>query len=74
MPDQTLDTKGLSCPLPILHAKRILQKMPPGQILAVEATDPGSAKDFESFCTQTGNSLLSASESSGVFFYTIRKV
>ncbi|HAT49036.1 MAG: sulfurtransferase TusA family protein [Nitrospirae bacterium] len=73
MPNQTLDTKGLNCPLPILRAKKSLQRMTSGQILAVEATDPGSAKDFASFCTQTGNSLLTASENGGVFFYKIRK-
>lgn len=74
MADQTLDAKGLNCPLPILRAKKALKGMEPGQILAIEATDPGSAKDFESFCSQTGNELVSASENGKVFYYEIRKV
>lgn len=74
MADQTLDAKGLNCPLPILRAKKALKGMEPGQILAIEATDPGSAKDFESFCSQTGNELVSASEEGKVYFYEIRKV
>lgn len=73
MADQTLDAKGLNCPLPILKAKKSLNTMQPGQILAIEATDPGSAKDFESFCKQTGNELVKASEANGVYFYEIRK-
>lgn len=73
MADQTLDAKGLNCPLPILRAKKALKEMQPGQILAVEATDPGSAKDFESFCAQTGNQLVKASEASGVYYYEIRR-
>ena len=73
MADQTLDAKGLNCPLPILRAKKALKGMQAGQILAIEATDPGSAKDFESFCTQTGNELVKASESGNVYYYEIRK-
>ena len=74
MADKTLDAKGLNCPLPILRAKKALKDMSPGQILAVEATDPGSAKDFESFCAQTGNELVSASEAGKIYHYEIRKV
>ncbi|MBF0370869.1 MAG: sulfurtransferase TusA family protein [Magnetococcales bacterium] len=74
MADKTLDAKGLNCPLPILRAKKALKGMEGGQILAIEATDPGSAKDFESFCKQTGNELVKASESGEVFYYEIRKV
>lgn len=74
MADQTLDAKGLNCPLPILRAKKALKELAPGQILAIEATDPGSAKDFESFCSQTGNELVKASADGKVFYYEIRKV
>lgn len=73
MADVTLDAKGLNCPLPILRAKKALKEMQSGQILAIEATDPGSAKDFESFCAQTGNELVKASESGSVYYYEIRK-
>lgn len=73
MADTTLDAKGLNCPLPILRAKKALKGMQSGQILAIEATDPGSAKDFESFCTQTGNVLVKASENGNVYYYEIKK-
>ncbi|MBF0427839.1 MAG: sulfurtransferase TusA family protein [Magnetococcales bacterium] len=73
MADVTLDAKGLNCPLPILRAKKALKDMTSGQILAIEATDPGSAKDFESFCSQTGNELVKASEANKVYYYEIRK-
>ena len=58
MPDLTLDTKGLNCPLPILKAKKALGKIPAGGTLEVLATDPGTVKDFAAFCRQTGNELL----------------
>ena len=43
MPDKTLDTKGLACPLPILKTKKALSELPKGAKLEVLATDPGSA-------------------------------
>ena len=73
MADKTLDAKGLNCPLPILRAKKALKEMELGQVLAIEATDPGSAKDFESFCSQTGNEMLKASEAAGIYYYEIKK-
>lgn len=56
--DRELDTKGLSCPLPILRAKKALADMASGQVLKIVATDPGSFRDFKAFAKQTGNELL----------------
>jgi tRNA 2-thiouridine synthesizing protein A len=61
--DKDLDVRGLNCPLPILRAKKALNEMQSGQVLRIVATDPGSVKDFEAFCKQTGNELLTHSES-----------
>ena len=58
MPDKTLDTKGLACPLPILKTKKALSELPKGAKLEVLATDPGSVPDFTAFCESTGNVLL----------------
>ena len=40
-----------------------------GQVLKVMATDPGSVKDFQAFCKQTGNELLSHSEGPEFTFF-----
>ena len=56
-----LDARGLSCPLPILKTKKALNELASGEVLKIVATDPGSVKDFEAFCKQTGNELLSHS-------------
>jgi tRNA 2-thiouridine synthesizing protein A len=53
-----IDTRGLSCPLPILRAKKALAEMAAGEVLKVVSTDPGSNRDFRAFCKQTGNELL----------------
>jgi tRNA 2-thiouridine synthesizing protein A len=71
--DQELDARGLNCPLPILRAKKSIAALEGGQVLKVVATDPGSVKDFEAFCKQTGNELLESGEASGEFQFLIRK-
>jgi len=52
-----LDARGLTCPLPILKAKKALSEMHSGEILQVLATDPGSVRDFQAFSRQTPNRL-----------------
>ena len=47
--------------------------METGQVLRVLATDPGAAKDFQAFARQTGNQLLSASETDQVFEFFFRR-
>jgi tRNA 2-thiouridine synthesizing protein A len=73
-PDETLDAKGLNCPLPILKAKKSLKGMENGQVLEILATDPGSIKDFEAFCRATGNKLLSAKDDGTIYEFLIERV
>jgi len=71
--NRDLDARGLNCPLPILRTKKTLNEMASGEVLRVVATDPGSVKDFAAFAKQTGNELLSSSESGGEFTFFIKK-
>lgn len=72
--DRDLDVKGLNCPLPILRTKKALADMESGQILRVQATDPGAQKDFPAFARQTGNELVEQREEGSTFeFYLKRK-
>ena len=56
--DQALDAKGLNCPLPILKAKLILNKMKTGEVLKVEATDPHATIDFKAYCARSAHLIL----------------
>ena len=69
----TLDAKGLSCLLPVLKAQKALKDMGQGETLEIFATDPGSVKDFASFCDATGNTLVDSSEAGGVYTFMIEK-
>lgn len=70
---QELDARGLNCPLPILRTKKAINGLASGEILKVIATDPGSVKDMEAFCKQTGNAMISSSESGGDYTFMIQK-
>lgn len=74
MADETLDAKGLNCPLPILKAKKALAPMDNGKTLEILATDPGSIKDFEAFCRTTGNKMVEHDEAGGIYRFVIERV
>ena len=42
-------------------------------LMAPHGTDPGSVRDFEAFCRQTGNALLQHNESEGLFVFVLRR-
>jgi tRNA 2-thiouridine synthesizing protein A len=73
MADMTLDARGLQCPMPVVKAKKSIDQLQPGQTLLILATDPGSKADFAAWSRSTGNELISATESGGVFSYEVRK-
>ena len=73
MATDRLDAKGLICPLPVLKARRAMKTLAAGDVLEVEATDPGSMKDFAHFCDFTGYRLMSSSAADGVYRFAIEK-
>ena len=68
-----LDVRGLNCPQPILRTRASLKEMKSGAVLQIIATDPGSVRDIETFCNQTDNTLLSATEVAGEYVFMIQK-
>lgn len=74
MPDLTIDTRGLACPLPILKVRKAMRGVPSGAEVEVLATDPGSEGDLRAFCAATGNKFLQFRlVADGVLQFVIRK-
>ena len=67
----TLDMKGLSCPGPLLGAKRMVDELEAGQILLLVSDCPGTKDDLYSWAKQTGNEVLQAQKmpDGGVGYY-----
>ncbi|WP_312474849.1 CoA-disulfide reductase [Neobacillus sp.] len=61
-PTETIlvDACGLQCPGPIMNVYQTMERMNSGDVLEVHATDPGFAKDIQSWSIKTGNTLLSS--------------
>ncbi len=70
---QTLDARGLNCPLPVLKARKAIKAVSFGECLTVLATDPAAYIDFQHFCDTAGHELADWSEKDGVFTFVIRK-
>ena len=68
-----LDARGLLCPLPVLKAAKRLRSMRPGETLRLVADDPAAVVDVPHYCAESGNVLVSTSETDGGQVYVIRR-
>ena len=71
--DQEVNARGLSCPLPILRAKKALAQMQSGEVLRVIATDTSSLEDFQAFAKQTGNEIVEQTTEGSDFITILRR-
>ena len=71
--EQEVDASGLTCPLPILRAKKALAQMASGEVLRVITTDRNAIRDFQAFARQTGNVLVAQQEVDGRGVHFLRR-
>lgn len=70
---QTVDARGLSCPMPIVKTAQAIKTVTSGGLMEVLATDPGSVKDFAAWSRTTGNELVEQTTDGGVFRFVLRR-
>lgn len=73
MADVIVDAKGLSCPFPVLKARKALRQLPMGGTVEVLATDPTSLNDIPDFCRANGHELLDSNPLNDAFRFVIKK-
>jgi len=71
--EETLDLRGLKCPLPALLAKKALARLAPGTNLTVLADDPMSVVDIPHMCHDEGHAVHGVASRDGYNEFTIRK-
>lgn len=71
--DMEVDATGLTCPLPILRAKKALAQLASGQVLRIVTTDRNAIRDFQAFAKQTANVLLAQQEQGGKVVHFLRR-
>lgn len=70
---QTLDTRGLLCPLPVYKAALVLKGLAAGEVLELTCTDPGSLEDIPAMARQRGDELLGAENRGATQVFWVRK-
>ncbi|MCG7844301.1 MAG: sulfurtransferase TusA family protein [Methanomassiliicoccales archaeon] len=69
----TLDAKGLMCPMPIVKLAKKMKELPVGAVLELIADDEGSKEDVPAWCKRTGNELVEQKDDGIVFYFYIKK-
>ncbi|MCD6365930.1 MAG: sulfurtransferase TusA family protein [Bacteroidales bacterium] len=71
---ESLDTKGLSCPMPMMKLAKAIKGLNSGDVLEMLGTDPGTKSDLPKWCAKSGNTLLEETDlEGGVFRFLIQK-
>jgi tRNA 2-thiouridine synthesizing protein A len=70
---QTVDARGLSCPMPIVKTAQAVKLLPSGAVIELLATDVGSIKDVAAWCRVTGNELIEQTSDGAVYRFVIRR-
>ena len=52
------DTRGLSCPMPLLKTKKALKGLKTDEVLEILGDDPGSKNDIPEFGAKNGNEFI----------------
>lgn len=71
---ETLDAKGLSCPMPVVKIKQTIDTLAVGETLEVLATDSGSMSDLAGWADTTeGVELINQTDEGDVYRHVVRK-
>jgi TusA-related sulfurtransferase len=70
---ETVDTRGLFCPLPLSMVSRKLKEIPVGEKLMVMADDKAFKKDIEVWAFESGNKLIDFKEENGYYVAIVER-
>ncbi len=68
-----LDTRGLSCPMPLVKTAQAMTELAHGDLLEVLAYHSKSVSDFAAWSRSTGHPLVASGVESGVYRFVFRK-
>ena len=71
--DETLDLRGLKCPLPALFARRALERARFGEEIEMLADDPMAKIDVPHMCRQEGYEVVSQNDDASGSSFILRK-
>lgn len=72
-PANTIDARGLLCPLPVLKLRKRLKSVAVGEVVELWADDPAAIVDVPHFCVEAGHDLVSQEQGAAHAIYRVRK-
>ena len=73
MSEAALDLIGLKCPLPALRTGKALDRLAPGDVLTVTASDPLASLDIPNLVRERGDTLVGQARRDDVTVFRIRR-
>ena len=71
--DRTLDCKGMLCPMPIVKLSKVIKELDSGQVVLMEATDPGAIPDVTAWSKNTGHQIVAQDKVDKLMRFWIQK-
>ena len=71
--EESLDLRGLKCPMPALLTKKTLARLTPGVMLTVLADDPMAVVDIPHMCHGEGHAVVSMASRDGYQEFVLRR-
>lgn len=71
---QTVDARGLVCPMPTVRLGQTIRKVNLGDVVEVWSDDPGSQANMAAWTKNTGHQLVSSAVDGTVYKYQVRRM
>jgi tRNA 2-thiouridine synthesizing protein A len=71
--EETLDARGLRCPVPVIRMEAALRRLAPGARLTIIADDPVAAVDIPHFAEAAGHGCRSVPAEPGVCVFLVTR-
>lgn len=72
-PQQSLDYRGVLCPLPVIRLAKAIREIDVGDSLEMINDDPGAPADIKAWARQTGHSLVQVASEGRTHRFVIRR-
>jgi tRNA 2-thiouridine synthesizing protein A len=66
-PDESLDVKGKTCPMPVLLTRKKIRTMTPGQTLEIIGDFPPAKTNIQNFLNTNGHEIIDVKEAEGIY-------
>lgn len=74
-PDEFIEVNacGLSCPGPLMKTKETVDNLKVGEVVKIQASDPGFYEDIKAWCKRTNNELIDVEKNKGLITACVKK-